>query len=223
MSRPHGRKCKCHSQIETTSTRRSHRRTPQRPGRDNTRPARGASGPLRDKVRPAEARQRHFREKTRPARHQPRFLGLFPSLGELFRVGVHVRSHKANFFAPRAQGRHNCETNGITKCPPRYKTLPATTVAHPSRYETLPAREKTAVFAQNASAGRILYRSQSTEAEQGEFCTGHRELTPPTPIASQSPTPPVGHEVTLTWLTMRIGYDDADRLISYPDAHNLSR
>ena len=23
-------------------------------------------------------------------------------------------------------------------------------------------------------------------------------------------------------MTMRIGYDDADRLISYPDAHNLS-
>ena len=173
------------------------------------------------------AQQRHasgiFAKRLAPARHQPRFLGLFPSLGELFRVGVHVRSHKANFFAPRAQGRHNCETNGITKRPPRYKTLPTTTVAHPSRYETLPAREKTAVFAQNASAGRILYRSQSTEAEQGEFCTGHRELTPPTPIASQSPTPPVGQEVTLTWLTMRIGYDDADRLISYPDAHNLSR
>ena len=26
-----------------------------------------------------------------------------------------------------------------------------------------------------------MYRSQSTEAEQGEFCTGHRGLTPPTP------------------------------------------
>ena len=32
MSRPLGRKCQCHSQIETTSTRRSRRRTPQRPG-----------------------------------------------------------------------------------------------------------------------------------------------------------------------------------------------
>ena len=32
VSRPHGRKCQCHSQIETTSTRRSRRRTPQRPG-----------------------------------------------------------------------------------------------------------------------------------------------------------------------------------------------
>ena len=129
----------------------------------------------------------------------------------------------ANFFAPRAQGRHNCETNGITQRPPRYNTLPTTTVAHPWRYETLPAREKTAVLAQNASAGRILYRSQSIEAEQGELCTGHRELTPPPPITSQSTTPPVGHGVEPTWLTMRIGYDDADRLISYPDAHNLSR
>ena len=32
VSRPHGRKCLCHSQIETTSTRRSRRNTPQRPG-----------------------------------------------------------------------------------------------------------------------------------------------------------------------------------------------
>ena len=30
--------------------------------------------------------------------------------------------------------------------------------------------------------------------------------------------------MSLTWqLTIRIGYDDVDRLISYPDAHNLSR
>ena len=130
---------------------------------------------------------------------------------------AHVRSHRANFFAPRAQGRHNSETNGITKRPPRYiilptttvahpwryKTLPTTTVAHPWRYKTLPAREKNGCFypkcisrenfvplAEHRSrAGRILYRSQSTEAEQGEFCTGHRGLTPPRPITSQSPRP----------------------------------
>ena len=29
--------------------------------------------------------------------------------------------------------------------------------------------------------------------------------------------------MSLTWqLTIRIGYDDPDRLITYPDAHNLS-
>ena len=194
--------------------------------RGTVRRHQGISGPSREITRPTRP-SGPSRERTRPARHKPRFLGHFHSLGELFRVRVHVRSHRANFFAPRAQGRHNCETNGITQRPPRYntlptttvahpwryKTLPATTVEHPSRYKTLPAREKTAVFTQNASAGRILYRSQSTEAEQGEFCTGHRELTPPTPIASQSPTPPVGHRVTLTWpLTIRIGYDDPDRL-----------
>ena len=54
-------------------------------------------------------------------------------------------------------------------------------------------------------------RNWAISGEQGEFCTGHRELTPPTPIASQSPTPPEGHGVTLTWLTIRIGYDDPDR------------
>ena len=190
--------------------------------RGTVRRHQGISGPSREITRPTRP-SGPSRERTRPARHKPRFLGHFHSLSELFRVRVHVRSHRANFFAPRAQGRHNCETNGITKRPPRYKTLPTTTVAHPWRYETLPAREKTAVLAQNASAGRILYRSQSIEAEQGELCTGHRELTPPPPITSQSTTPPVGHGVEPTWLTMRIGYDDADRLISYPDAHNLSR
>ena len=155
--------------------------------RGTVRQHQGISGPSREKTRPAPGPSGPSREKTRPARHKPRLLGHFPSLGELLRVCVHVRSHRANFFAPRAQGSHDCETNGITQRPPRYKTLPTTTDAHPWRYKTLPARENTAVFAQNASAGRILYRSQSIEAEQGEFCTGHRELTPPPPITSQSP------------------------------------
>ena len=58
-----------------------------------------------------------------------------------------------------------------------------------------------------------MYRSQSTEAEQGEFCTGHRE-PPSTTDNKQKPAgTPVGHGVPLTWsLTIRIDYDDADRL-----------
>ena len=84
VSRPHGRKCQCHSLIETTATPRSRRRTPQRPGCDNTRPARGASRPSRDKVRPAEARQRRFREKTRPASAKTPILERFERAGRTF-------------------------------------------------------------------------------------------------------------------------------------------
>ena len=145
--------------------------------RGTVRQHQGISGPSREKTRPAPGPSGPSREKTRPARHKPRFLGRFPSLGELFRVCVHVRSHRANFIAPRAQGSHDCETKGITQRPPRYKILPTTTDAHPWRYKTLPAsnirlfcpkcisRENFVPLAEHRSrAGRILYRPSRAHA-----------------------------------------------------------
>ena len=127
--------------------------------RGTVRRHQGISGPSREITRPTRP-SGPSRERTRPARHKPRFLGHFHSLSELFRVRVHVRSHRANYFAPRAQGCHNFETNGITKRPPRYKTLPATTVAHPSRYK----------LSQRAKKRLFLPKTH----KQGEFCTARR-------------------------------------------------
>ena len=113
--------------------------------RGTVRRHQGKSGPSREKL----AQHAHLgpsRENTHPTRHKPRFLGHFPSL--------------ANYFAPRAQGCHNFETNGITKHPPRYKTLPATTVAHPSRYK----------LSQRAKKRLFLPKTH----KQGEFCTARR-------------------------------------------------
>ena len=53
----------------------------------------------------------------------------------------------------------------------RYKTLPAHPFSPHVRYKTLPARPKWLNLALFLHAGRVLYRSDHQEAEQGEFCT----------------------------------------------------
>ena len=53
----------------------------------------------------------------------------------------------------------------------RYKTLPAHPPSPHVRYKTLPARPKWLNLALFLHAGRVLYRSDHQEAEQGEFCT----------------------------------------------------
>ena len=176
--------------------------------RGTVRRHQGISGPSREITRPTRP-SGPSRERTRPARHKPRFLGHFHSLGELFRVRVHVRSHRANYFAPRAQGCHNFETNGITKRPPRYKTLPAR-----ERRLIMPKMHKHGEFCTARRAHELAGRVFNRTSRAHPTSTGNK----PEPAA-----PSAGHGVTLTWLTIRIGYDDADRLISYPDAHNLSR
>lgn len=164
MSRPHGRKCKCHSQIETTSTRPSHRRTPQRPGRDNTRPARGASGPLCDKVRPAEARQRHFREKTRPARHQPRFLGLFPRWANFFALAFTSDRTRRTFSRPEHR-------DVITVKPTAsLNARPGTKLSQQPPSHTLPGTK----LSQRAKKRLFLPKMH----QQGEFCTARRAQKP---------------------------------------------
>ena len=66
---------------------------------------------------------------------------------------------------------------------------------------------------------RQCSQQKSTAPATHEYQTGISVDNTPKHEACRS-----GTQMSLTWqLTIRIGYDDPDRLISYPDAHNLSR
>jgi len=67
--------------------------------------------------------------------------------------------------------------------------------------------------------GRQCSQQKSTAPATHEYQTGISVDNTPKHEACRS-----GTQMSPTWqLTIRIGYDDPDRLISYPDAHNLSR
>ena len=73
------------------------------------------------------------------------------------------------------------------------------------------------------AAGHCMDRQWSQQKSRApathEYQTGVSVYNTPTHEARRS-----GTWMSLTWqLTIRIGYDDPDRLITYPDAHNLSR
>ena len=97
--------------------------------------------PLRDKTLPAHPRSPHVRYKTLPAHP--------------FSPHVRYKTLPAHPRSPHV----------------RYKTLPAHPPSPHVRYKTLPARPKWLNLALFLHAGRVLYRSDHQEAEQGEFCT----------------------------------------------------
>ena len=124
-------------------------------------------------------------------------------------------------YAIPESSRRKTTVNLIGKIQPDQKrwNLPDQVRASPQQVYFVNAEaQKPIATAAGHCMDRQCSRQKSTAPATHEYQTGigvdnHRSARP-----RRS-----GTWMSLTWqLTIRIGYDDVDRLISYPDAHNLS-
>ena len=133
------------------------------------RPRRRQSGGIAP--RKGATRRRHAARRLRMAQ-TPTATGVERTSGP----GEPGRSaHERQKPGNRTQGQPDFRYKTLPAHPPsphvRYKTLPAHPPSPHVRYKTLPARPKWLNLALFLHAGRVLYRSDHQEAEQGEFCT----------------------------------------------------
>ena len=176
----------------------------------------------RGTVRRHQGKSGPSRENTHPTRHKPRFLGHFPSLANYFAFAFTSDRTGRTISRPEHRDVITLKPTASLNARPGTK-LSQQPPSHTHPGTNSPTRERRLILPKMHKQGEVCTARRAHELAGRVFNRTSRAHPTSTGNKPEPAAPSAGHGVTLAWLTIRIGYDDADRLISYPDAHNLSR